>query len=155
MVDHWFMATNRVSLIDKNQHCKHSESPKSTPSDHHLPPPFWAQPPQRPPQWIGTSIGQTAKWGFCGKISGLGSYMKCEEIPNLSFLCIYIYVIYVIYHVDTTRINSSMQLHHSQVQTHSGGGALGSSWKVGWTPVLLPLHAALLPYIPIQRSLIP
>jgi len=32
----------------------------------------------------------------------------------------YIYVIYVIYHVDTTRINSSMQLHHSQVQTHSG-----------------------------------
>jgi len=144
-----------VSLIDKNQHCKHSESPKSTHQIiicHRVLSTASAE--ATPVDW-NLDSGKRQSEDSAVRFSGLGSYMKCEEIPNLSFLCIYIYVIYVIYHVDTTRINSSMQLHHSQVQTHSGAVPWGVPEKLAERQFFCRCMLHCSPYIPIQRSLIP
>ena len=102
-----------VSLIDKNQHCKHSESPKSTHQIiicHRVLSTASAE--ATPVDW-NLDSGKRQSEDSAVRFSGLGSYMKCEEIPNLSFLCIYIYMSYMSYtmltlHASTHRCNCTI-----------------------------------------------
>ena len=83
------MATNRGISHRQKPTLQTLRKSQIDPSDHHLPPRSEHSLRRGHPSGLEPRFGQTASEDSAVRFSGLGSYMKCEEIPNLFF---YVYI---------------------------------------------------------------